>query len=260
MDYTSAPGYVTVNGVRQFVDRDVANGVPGTSLIATDKNAVQNELMKVITAAGLTPSPDDLTQLYQALLKIVAQAAASAAVGFTPVEQGGAPNQSTNKVNLGWDTTLGAFRIAIGGSDIGVLVRSNSASLNAATAVGNMYFDEGFFHVAPISGSDLRLVSTADYSSASSYGTDGSMMAYRKSPDGIIRQSGRVITPQVGTPQIYNIQFPVPFPQEVREYGAVQLDADMPSGSVFSVGNYTNQGMTLLNSGGFSMSWWAEGI
>ncbi|WP_336718552.1 right-handed parallel beta-helix repeat-containing protein [Asaia bogorensis] len=70
MDYTSAQGYALVNGVRQFVDRNLAAGVGGTYLSAQDKNAVQNEILTVIQKAGLAPSASDLTQLWQAILQL----------------------------------------------------------------------------------------------------------------------------------------------------------------------------------------------
>lgn len=69
MDYTSAPGYSLVGGIRQYIDRNLQNGIGGTSLLAADRNAIQNEILNVIKNAGLQPSSDDLTQLWQAIMQ-----------------------------------------------------------------------------------------------------------------------------------------------------------------------------------------------
>lgn len=71
MDRTTAAGYTIVNGKRVYQDRDKPNGIAGTSLIAADRTAVQEELMNLITAAGLTPDAKDLTQVLQAINKIM---------------------------------------------------------------------------------------------------------------------------------------------------------------------------------------------
>lgn len=120
MDYTSAANYTTVNGKRGYRNRDKANGVEGTSLVADDRNAVMFEIMKVIEMAGLDPNATDWTQLYQAIIKVVDQAATSASVGFTPVEQGGVTGQVTVKVNIGWNGTDGVL-VAVQGANKGTI-------------------------------------------------------------------------------------------------------------------------------------------
>lgn len=71
MDRTKAAGYITVDGKRVYQDRDKPNGIAGTALIAADRTAVQEELMNLITGAGLTPDADDLTQVFKAINKIM---------------------------------------------------------------------------------------------------------------------------------------------------------------------------------------------
>ncbi|MEM9369567.1 MAG: hypothetical protein AAGA26_00285, partial [Pseudomonadota bacterium] len=64
MDRTTAP--YSTGGLYQ--DADPANGVPrGTTLMAADRNAHQEEIYSAIIAAGLTPDAGDLTQLAQAI-------------------------------------------------------------------------------------------------------------------------------------------------------------------------------------------------
>ncbi len=73
MDYTSAAGYVTdAQGRRQYADRDIANGVGGTSLLAVDRNAVQNTLLDAIKAFGIALVAGDDTLLTQAIKAAVA--------------------------------------------------------------------------------------------------------------------------------------------------------------------------------------------
>lgn len=54
----------------RFTDGDAGSGTPGTSVRAAHMNAVQDELLNVITAAGLDPSDSDLTQLSQAISRL----------------------------------------------------------------------------------------------------------------------------------------------------------------------------------------------
>jgi hypothetical protein len=62
MDRTQGTNYDTVGGKRQFTD-----GPPGTTVEEDFLNAVQEELVATIEAAGLTSSTGDNTQLLQAL-------------------------------------------------------------------------------------------------------------------------------------------------------------------------------------------------
>ncbi|CAP56552.1 glycine-rich domain-containing protein [Gluconacetobacter diazotrophicus] len=72
MDYTSAANYVTDSqGRRQYADRDIVNGVPGTSLLAADLNAVTNTLIAAMKAYGITPNAADDTLLAQAIAAAV---------------------------------------------------------------------------------------------------------------------------------------------------------------------------------------------
>ncbi|WP_336947403.1 hypothetical protein [Asaia sp. HN010] len=72
MDYTNSTGYVLdTNGNRQYADRDAANGVPGTSLTARDRNMVTNELANLVIGSGLALDPNDQTQVYKAIGKIL---------------------------------------------------------------------------------------------------------------------------------------------------------------------------------------------
>lgn len=102
VDYTQTDGYVTDDkGRRQYANRDDANHVKGTEIEADDHNQVRNELVYTVKQAGITPNNGDDTQLYQAIGKIADERAASAEIGFTPVQQGGIDGLTDDKVQIG---------------------------------------------------------------------------------------------------------------------------------------------------------------
>lgn len=71
MDYPkSTPNVGLVGG--KFVDENAGTGQPGSLIPATWGNAVTDELLAVITAAGLEPSESDLGQLQKAIQAIAA--------------------------------------------------------------------------------------------------------------------------------------------------------------------------------------------
>jgi hypothetical protein len=63
MDRTSALNYILSLGKRLFRNRDLLAGIRGTSHDAADRNAVQEELMAIIEAAGLTPDANNWAQV-----------------------------------------------------------------------------------------------------------------------------------------------------------------------------------------------------
>lgn len=68
VDFTQSDGFVTdAQGRRQYANRDDAQLVKGTEIDATDHNEVRNEMVHLVAQAGITPSNDDLTQIYQAV-------------------------------------------------------------------------------------------------------------------------------------------------------------------------------------------------
>lgn len=115
---TGTPGYAT--------DGDPTPGTPRTPFPAYAWNAVQTELTTVISQSGLALNRNDNTLLYQAIKKIVDAAATGAAVGFTPVEQGGITGLTASKVNIGNSTNgLAAY---IAGNYYGVLATQTWAN------------------------------------------------------------------------------------------------------------------------------------
>lgn len=71
MDYPKrTPGIGLVGG--KFADENASTGQPGSLIPATWGNAVTDELLAVIKAAGLTPSEDNNAQLLQAIQGLAA--------------------------------------------------------------------------------------------------------------------------------------------------------------------------------------------
>lgn len=60
------------NPTDNYVDRNVALGVPGSKVPAKFFNDMLAEILNVIDQAGLTPDENDLTQLYQAIAVLAA--------------------------------------------------------------------------------------------------------------------------------------------------------------------------------------------
>ncbi|MBN9438999.1 hypothetical protein, partial [Bosea sp. (in: a-proteobacteria)] len=82
MDRIDGPTTIDIGGGRRgFRGKDTVAGVAGTSVRAKWLNAMQEEGMAVIEAAGLVPDADDLTQVLSATRS---QAANYRAVGGTP--------------------------------------------------------------------------------------------------------------------------------------------------------------------------------
>lgn len=97
MDRTTGENNVTVGGKREFTD-----GPPGTTVEEVFLNAVQEEIVSAIEAAGLTPSSGDTTQLRQAIL---------AFIGLSTAFRGALVAKSVNSdivtatsTALAWDT------------------------------------------------------------------------------------------------------------------------------------------------------------
>lgn len=72
MDRVNGADWVDIGGGRRgFRGQNKAAGVSGTEVTAAFLNSVQEEILKVIEETGLDPSPDDMTQLWQALNRMI---------------------------------------------------------------------------------------------------------------------------------------------------------------------------------------------
>lgn len=68
MDRINGLHFIDIGGgKRGFRDEDLPTGVAGTEVTAAHMNALQEEVLKVIEAAGLNPNAADWSQLWQAL-------------------------------------------------------------------------------------------------------------------------------------------------------------------------------------------------
>ncbi len=76
MDRINGLNTIDIGGGRRgFRGRNAVGGVVGTELAAPWLNNVQEEILKVITEAGLAPSEADATQLWQAIGAMIAASA-----------------------------------------------------------------------------------------------------------------------------------------------------------------------------------------
>ena len=73
MDRTSALNNIDIGGGRRgYRDRNLAAGLPGTQLAATDRNAIQEEVLAVIEGLGIAASAGSLAQLFVAIKRAAA--------------------------------------------------------------------------------------------------------------------------------------------------------------------------------------------
>ena len=72
MDRTSASNYLLNAGLRQYQDVNQALNIQGTSLVAADRNAVQEELMAIEGRGGVVPNAASWSQVAQAIARVAA--------------------------------------------------------------------------------------------------------------------------------------------------------------------------------------------
>lgn len=70
MDRTTALNHLISAGKRIFKDRDILANVHGTSHMAADRTAIQEEVMALIEGLGVAPSAADLAQALKAMKRL----------------------------------------------------------------------------------------------------------------------------------------------------------------------------------------------
>lgn len=141
MDYPkSVPGVGLVNG--HFVDENPATGQPGSLIPAQWGNAVTDELLTVIAAAGLAPAEANNAQLLQALRQII-QASNTGVVGTARRLRASVPVAAASATFTADEVIVES---ALGGAAYRVANLNKAINL-ATVGVGGM--DTG---TAPVSG------------------------------------------------------------------------------------------------------------
>lgn len=129
MDRITGAHVATVEGKRQFADRDALNGVHGTNVTAAWLNAIQEEVLGVIEGAGLDPDDESWTQLKTAILAL----AATVVTAALPLS---IPNGGTG------GTSASTARAALG-----------AAALGANTDITSLFLDNGGLKLKDTDGS-----------------------------------------------------------------------------------------------------------
>lgn len=110
------------DGTAQYAtDGNPAEAIPATIFPAAAYNAIQDEIIHAIKAFGINPDRKRWDQLAQGIEKLKVN---GNFINFMPVEQGGGPNQSNAKINLGWNGS--EFLLSVDGKDQGSLARLNA--------------------------------------------------------------------------------------------------------------------------------------
>jgi hypothetical protein len=120
------------SGKRGFRSKDTVAGLPGTVVTAGHMNALQEEILAVIEAADIDPDPGDLTQLLQAIRKLLPR-------GRQAYYTAGTYNWTVPA----WVTRIHAEVIGGGGSG-----GSISSGFYGGAGGGGGY-EEGWFDVTP---------------------------------------------------------------------------------------------------------------
>jgi|TARA_R100000458_G_scaffold26452_2_gene23928 hypothetical protein len=132
MDYPkSVPGVGLVNN--QFVDEDPVNGTPGSLIPAAWGNAVTQELLAVIQAAGLVPSEASNAQLLPAIKSL--------SLGGVLTLSASATLPATSRGLVLMNATAAAVTVTLPAAEtVGVLeltLRRTDAAANAAVIAAN---------------------------------------------------------------------------------------------------------------------------
>lgn len=101
----------------KFTDGSPSGGIPATSVPASWLNDLQENIMAVLAGGGIVGTKGDAQDLLDAINAIVSGSLSP----FTPVQQGGAPDQVDYKVNLGWSNSQ-RFLLAVSGINQGPIV------------------------------------------------------------------------------------------------------------------------------------------
>ncbi|QCP50148.1 hypothetical protein FAZ95_13755 [Trinickia violacea] len=110
-------------------------GVDGTTPDADFFNDLLGNLLRVLQAAGVAPTPnryDDLLQAIEELIGASAQQLQTTISKLGPyVRQGGGANQGANQIYVGWRTT-GGLAVTVDQTDLGNVVFEAELALDVA--------------------------------------------------------------------------------------------------------------------------------
>jgi hypothetical protein len=268
MDYPkSVPNVGLVNG--KFIDENTVTGAVGSLIPSAWGNAVTDELLAVIKAAGLEPSESEGDQLLKAIRSSAlfqtqpkfTSTKAGATTEFVQQALGSLAGYSaytTNTVlkaaDVGKYIYAGASNITLtlpdlaslpAGSKLYIQTGSGSNNVTIASVNGSIAGPNGNVSVTPnlvlSAGVATELISSGQTWIA--VGGTGlvslSVNGYEKLPSGLIRQWGTVVT----TPSGAAVTFPIVFPNAVVSLIGSPSNNDL--GGVFSI--FTRSGLT--NSG-----------
>jgi len=172
MDFPkSVPNVGLVNG--KFADENQGTGQPGSLIPAVWGNSVTDEILNVVAEAGEAPAEADNTQLKRSIIKLITdrlkaasetvfgvlklasqtevnagaddskavtpkkyKAGIFAALGFTPIQQGGGIGQLLNKIYIGFDGSR--VKVTVDNTDIGNIVTDIDVATEAIVGVSKV--------------------------------------------------------------------------------------------------------------------------
>ncbi|PMQ04151.1 hypothetical protein DyAD56_15800 [Dyella sp. AD56] len=270
-----------------FTDGSPTGGVPATIVPAEWLNAVQQELINIVEAAGLTPTKNLFNQLGLAIQSGQMNYAADTgtanayAVALTPAPtalvdgmslwfKAKTANTGASTLNLnglGAKPIVGAAHVALQGAEI-IANGRVEVIWNATISSWVLAEQTGGALQVPAGSQSNQAVNLGQFTGSNTSGT-GMGPGYCKLPNGQILQWGivSVTTSTATSPGYYGstaVTFPIAFPNSIQAIVAVPQDAvgAVPYGSSWS--SQTKTGFTqFMHSAtvgqAWNLSWFAVG-
>ncbi len=170
---------VTFGGSVAAASANISGAIAAATLNITGSATLANAALSGTPTAPTQAAGDNTTKLAttafvkeQNYLAAITGAQVLAALGYTPVQQGGGAGQAGNKIYLGWDVTR--MRVQVDSTDVGELA-----------------FEADLAAYAPLS----------------SFGTSQAATGYQKLPGGLILQWGLTVVSSATV-----ASFPIAFP------------------------------------------------
>jgi hypothetical protein len=248
-------------GRRGFRGRDLLLGVGGTIPGAGWFNDVQEEVVRAIELAGLTPAAADREQLFRAARRL----GAAHANGFTgPGTRNILPDElGVMAVNAGpGSVTLNLPATPLGVARRMMIVRTDTVAANTVTiAAAAGQFVEGGASIQLGVGQRVTLASNWDLQwwavgEAATGRNYTSTACWQRFPGGLLMQFGTALTSAAGP---VSVSFPVAFPTIAVVVNAAASGAGganhatVDTGSVtttgFQLSGYNGSGVTRLSLG-----------
>jgi hypothetical protein len=250
MDRTNGANSVTVEGKRLFRDRNLGLGTAGTIVDAEWLNSVQEEMLRIIERAGITPDEEVTTQLEAALSRTYGGAVTDvSATGSLTADQAGTVFVNATGGNV--TVTLPAANAANGRPQPLSFVRADTSSNTVTIQRAGSDLVEGATSIPLPVGGRMTLRSNGIASwlveSEAAVGRNLDRPGWMRLPGDLIMQWG-------DAENAATVTLPVAFPTR----GLVVLAGDSDDSPAVCSANFATGGpnVTQINLWGIDVNYW----